>query len=315
MEIGISRNKYRNRFDINGINDAGMPEAKGKSGIAVYHGRCGSIIGWIAAKIFHKAVPITTKKGVICLNCKSLEKWRQRVAPDSTAINMHNPKAVKKMIKRIKNRNLARENMQPAKKETQPIKNEIEEQESIDPVLKPISFNFMFEEGFPLAKLSDDEKSSLPPLVADWKKRKPQESWSIEELAALIKQEKAALQKLLELVYLIPNSQNRYSEFGIEKFFNALELGLGDGLKVSFQPAVRKLWSCKDANNENWKLDELSRFLAVSQEALVNFFGEKKDQYSCEEIEQAFKSAENRQINEILEKKRTQKGSLRWAMT
>lgn len=103
----ISRNSFsKNRFDINDILE---PKGK-KTGIAGYHGGFWAIIGWIAAKILHKAVPIKTTKGVYYLNCKSLENWVRRVAPAAAPAGsdkgfskkMHNPDAVAKMIESLK---------------------------------------------------------------------------------------------------------------------------------------------------------------------------------------------------------------------
>jgi protein tyrosine phosphatase len=99
----ISKNSLSKfRFDINGITE---PKGK-KTGIAGYHGGFWAIIGWIAAKILHKAVPIQTSKGVYYLNCKSLENWYRRLTPGSVQAErnkefskkMHDPDAVAKMI-------------------------------------------------------------------------------------------------------------------------------------------------------------------------------------------------------------------------
>lgn len=101
----ISRNSIKNRFNIEDISE---PNSK-KTGISGYHGGLWCVIGWIAAKIFNKAVRIKTDKGVYYLNCKSLENWYKRVAPGSIAENdkdfskkMHDPKAVKIMIESLK---------------------------------------------------------------------------------------------------------------------------------------------------------------------------------------------------------------------
>lgn len=96
----ISRNNtLKNRFEIGGVQEA--PEAK-KSGIAGFHGGISALIGWIVCRIFCKAVRVEINDKVYFLNCKSLDNWRKRVAPDvAAAKNMHDPKAVKEMIQSI----------------------------------------------------------------------------------------------------------------------------------------------------------------------------------------------------------------------
>lgn len=99
----ISKNSFsNNRFDITGISE---PVGR-KMGIAGYHGGFWAIIGWIVARIFHKAVPIKTTEGIYYLNCNSLKNWLQRVAPGFAPAGndkefskkMHDPDAVARMI-------------------------------------------------------------------------------------------------------------------------------------------------------------------------------------------------------------------------
>lgn len=93
----ILRNKL-NRFDIKGLDECGEVQ----KGIAGFHGGFGAVIGWIAAKILHKAVPVKVKKEVYYLNCKSLKNWNERVR--SVVYNkeffkkIHNPEVAKRMI-------------------------------------------------------------------------------------------------------------------------------------------------------------------------------------------------------------------------
>lgn len=293
MTINIIRNKFdKNRFDVEGIQGT-------KKGFAGFHGRCASIIGWIAAYIFRKAVPIPTKQGVFYINCKSLEKWRQIAAPDSPSINMRDSKVVQAMIKGIK------------AGADQPVSNDPSPQ-----ISNPISLNFTFEEGVVLTSLSTEEKNAFSSMLEAWQNRNsPEKDWSISELAALVNQEEAVLQKLFDLLFLIPNEHN------VKALFKALESGLSTEMRVSFQPSAKNLWKGaneqlfgKGSDREVWELDDLSRFLAVSKEALVAFLGDRKDQYTYGEIHGALMDAENSKLNGILEKNRIQRASIRWML-
>ncbi|NGX59731.1 MAG: hypothetical protein KR126chlam3_00888 [Chlamydiae bacterium] len=192
----------------------------------------------------------------------------------------------------------------------------------------PSSLNFdrfALSQGFSLTKARPEEKNAFNKIVETWKTRdSSKKDWAISELATFLKQEETALQKLFDLVFLIPNSRKNYPTFGLEKLFQALESSLSDELKLSCQPGVKILWFGrmptaatvfgKGSDKESWKLEELERFLAVSQDALIDFLGERKEQYSTRDIDKALNSAGNRQINEILEKNRTQSHSIRWDM-
>lgn len=193
---------------------------------------------------------------------------------------------------------------------------------------KPVSLNFdrfNLSQGFSLTQVKTEEKKVLNALVETWKTRNlSKEDWSLSELANFLKQDEALLKKCFELVFLIPNPQNSYASFGLEKLFKALDLSLSNQQRLSFQPGVKVIWQGsipnaakifgKGRDKENWKLEELGRFLAVSQNALIDFLGESKDQYSYQEIDKALRTAQNSQINVILEKNRTQLGSIRWGM-
>lgn len=96
----ISRNvTHKNRFNIGGLQE---DQGAKKVGIAGYHGGICGIIGWIAAKVFHKAVRIKIDNKVYYLNCKSLDNWRKRMAPEVAAVaNKRNGVAAKEMILQV----------------------------------------------------------------------------------------------------------------------------------------------------------------------------------------------------------------------
>jgi hypothetical protein len=195
-------------------------------------------------------------------------------------------------------------------------------------VPKPIRLNLEWgslENGFSLEENNSETKDILLTLVETWNKRDPlKENWSVSEFADFLVQDKASLQKLFDLVNFIPDFQGNYSTFGIGKLLKALKSGLFGEQTLRCRPSVKSLWGGhmpiaamifgKGNSKESWKIDELSRFLAVSQNVLIGFLGEKKDQYSYDEINLALKRAPNCEINGVLEKNRTQTKSIRWAM-
>lgn len=193
----ISKNNFKNRFDINGIS---KPIGK-KTGIAGYHGRFWCIIGWIAAKIFHKTVPLKTSKGVYYLNCKSLENWFRRVAPDSTPLErdkgfsrrMHDPDSVAKMIESIK-------------KQAQPISNKT----NVD---KPqVEQHAKKSSALPTEKddLQKPQTGRIPDEVtkiAEKNRSLPEDLWrSLEDRTSQ-----------LEIEYLMHNDLHRFSLVGCPK--------------------------------------------------------------------------------------------------
>ena len=144
------------------------------------------------------------------------------------------------------------------------------------------------------------------------------------ELASHLGQETEATEKLLNLVCLKPTAEGNYSKLQIDKLLSSLKTGIDGGPRLTCQPGVKGLWGGrfptaatlfgKGADKQNWTVEELGRFLAVFQRALHQFLEQGKEQYSSIEIDQALRSAANRDVNEILEGNRTQGNSIRWAM-
>lgn len=88
------------RFDIQGLQDPGKAEKNGivKKGISGYSSK---FLGWILAKIFHKAVRV----GDVYLNCSSLAQYLGRVKAPYSKEKLekisHSAKHVEKVIERL----------------------------------------------------------------------------------------------------------------------------------------------------------------------------------------------------------------------
>lgn len=80
--INITKNMRSSwRINIDGVND--------NRGVKCYQGCFGKIIGWIAAKILHKAVLVETNRGKLYVNIKSLFHWKERQVPGVEFLTRH----------------------------------------------------------------------------------------------------------------------------------------------------------------------------------------------------------------------------------
>jgi hypothetical protein len=181
------------------------------------------------------------------------------------------------------------------------------------------------ENGLSSRNLNDQEKVILRTLVETWEnKSSAKTEWSAAELANYLEQETESIEKLLNLVCLKPTSEGNYSVFQINKLLISLKSEIDGESRLSCQPGTKGLWTGrfpvaaqltgKGSDQQEWTVSELGRFLAVSQVALKQFLNGNKEQYSFREINDTFRNAQNRDINELLERNRTQENSIRWGM-
>jgi hypothetical protein len=190
----------------------------------------------------------------------------------------------------------------------------------------PIGLHTSKNAGFPIELLNKKDKGLLLHIASEWRTQAPtREEWTAEQIAKQINQKESFVQELLDSVCLKANASARFPAQSINKLFKAIEEKLSGSFQASMQPGVRALWNDrlpsanalfgKASEKESWTIQELGRFLAVSEEALVTFLGgDEKTTHSYAAIRAKLANAENRTVNELLETNRTQVDSLRWSL-
>jgi hypothetical protein len=188
------------------------------------------------------------------------------------------------------------------------------------------------DEGFNPLLLKPEESDLMNILAQRWFERvdSNKSSWTIKELATLLKINKIELEELCHRLQLFTGPSLPLNSLVVDWLFNSVKKTLENKPRATMHWGVKMIWNPRmevpgkenrfpnGVDKTDWKFEELSMFLAVKKEALAQFFIaqkvllNKEGNYSSQDISHALTTATNGEINVMLEKNRTQTQSLRF---